>query len=116
MDMGMMGGGTDYAPLYAQAKEILAAGMLAELKEDADEAMKGEEEDTCPHCGNSMNGPKMGRMGLGAPEMPEMEEPAMPSMPNIAQFAMRMPAAPMAGGAPMVPPAPARMPMPGMGM
>jgi hypothetical protein len=117
MDMGMMGGGTDYAPLYAQAKEILAAGMLAELKDDAKEAMgQGDDNggDSCPHCGAPMGGGMgmtMPKMGLGAPEMP----PAAPPMPDLSQFAMRMP--PPAGpamppiGGPMRPPM--RPPMPG---
>lgn len=121
MDMGMMGGGTDYAPLYAQAKEILAAGMLAELKDDAQEAMgQGEDnggESTCPHCGSPMGGEMgmtMPKMGLGAPPAPA------PAMPDLSQFAMRMP--PMGGaGAPPMPPMgvpagapPMRRPMPGM--
>lgn len=116
MDMGMMNGGSDYSPLYAQAKEILAAGMLAELKEDADEAMKGEgEEESCPHCGGPMGGPKMGRMGLGMPEV-EDQAPAMPPM-DLSQFAMRVPPAPMAGaGAPPMPMMRRPAPMPGMGM
>lgn len=108
MDMGM-NGGANYAPLYSQAKEILAAGMLAELKEDADEAMKGESEgeDTCPHCGSPMGG-GMGKMGM----MPKMglggmEAPEAPTMPDLSQFAMRVPAPPMMGRQP----APAMPPM-----
>lgn len=110
MDMGM-NGGSNYAPLYSQAKEILAAGMLAELKEDADEAMKGEGgEDSCPHCGSPMGGGmgmKMPKMGLGAPEMP----PAAPPMPDLSQFAMRIPAGPAMPpiGGPMRPPMPGGM-------
>lgn len=119
MDMGMMGG-DQYAPLYAQAKEILAAGMLAELKEDADEAMgKGESEDmggSCPHCGAPM-GAAVPPMGLNAPA-PTPAAPAMPPL-DLSQFAARMPAGPMAGPA-AAPPSPMMRrpmpPMPGMGM
>lgn len=98
---------TDYSSLYAQAKEILAAGMLAELKEDADEAAgKGEGEDTCPHCGQQMGGyGKPMLQGLGGMES-EGEGMGMPMLPP--NLALRMP--------PQMPsPAPARPGMmPGM--
>ena len=88
MDMMSMGGGADYSPLYAQAKEILAAGMLAELAEDAKKAMGGEDEGECPHCG--------AKMGMGNPmakpmlsQMGEMEDEYAPMLPP--QLAMRMP-------------------------
>lgn len=100
MDMGM-GEGDDYSALYAQAKEILAAGMLAELKEDAQEAMGGEDsggEDMCPHCGASMGAPMGNPMAkprlnqaypepMGLPPQLAMRVPAsltpgMPGMPN----------------------------------
>lgn len=103
MDMMSMGGGMEFSPLYAQAKEILAAGMLAELAEDAKEAIGGESEDQgegeCPHCGS--------KMGMGNPmaqprlsQMGEMEDEYAPMLPP--QLAMRMPA-------PSMPP----MPRPG---
>lgn len=86
MDMMSMGGGADYSPLYAQAKEILAAGMLAELAEDAKEAMgqgEGEGEDTCPHCGAPMGGE------MGNPyATPKLSQPGLPP-----ELAMRMPPA-----------------------
>jgi len=88
MDMGMDGGMADYSPLYAQAKEILAAGMLAELKEDAEEAMGGEggyEEDMCPHCGSKMGGPMGNPMAT-----PRLAQP----MGLPPELAMRVPASP----------------------
>jgi hypothetical protein len=114
MDMGMEGGQTDYSPLYARAKEILAAGMLAELAEDAKEAMgesedQGEGEDMCPHCGAPMGGP------MGNPMAKKMLSPLAPQMPEpgLEQFAMRMPppAEPMDMG---MPPMPGRLPQMGM--
>lgn len=123
MDITGMGAGTDYAPLYAQVKEILAAGMLAELKDDAKEAMgQGEDNgvmggDSCPHCGAPM-GASVPPMGLGAPA-PAPAEPAMPPL-DLSQFAMRSPAPPMglgAGASPMPPMGRRPMPpMPGMGL
>lgn len=93
MGMGMdMEGGGDYSGLYAQAKEILAAGMLAELKEDAEEAMGGEggyEEDMCPHCGSKMGGP-MGNP-LATPRLAPAPAPAAP-MGLPPELAMRIPA------------------------
>lgn len=88
MGMGMdMEGGGDYSGLYAQAKEILAAGMLAELKEDAEEAMgQGEDgggEDMCPHCGASMGGPMGNPMAT-----PRLAQP----MGLPPELAMRVPA------------------------
>lgn len=101
MDMGMNGGQSDYSPLYAQAKEILAAGMLAELKEDAQEAMgQGEDnggEDMCPHCGAPMGGP-MGNP-MATPRLAPAPAPAGP-MGLPPELAMRVPPAgprPMAG-------------------
>lgn len=111
MDMMNMSGGMEFSPLYAQAKEILAAGMLAELAEDAKEAMgEGEDqggEDTCPHCGAPMGGPMgnpmakkmllpmdgMGAEGQGGPMLPpqlamRMPAPAMPPAPVAGRGAM----------------------------
>ena len=103
MDMMSMGGGMEFSPLYAQAKEILAAGMLAELAEDAKEAIGGESEGEgeCPHCGakmgmgNPMATPRLSQMGG---EM-EAEDEYAPMLPP--QLAMRMPA-------PSMPPMPGR--------
>ena len=103
MDMMSMGGGMEFSPLYAQAKEILAAGMLAELAEDAKEAIggEGEGEGECPHCGskmgmgNPMATPRLSQMGG---EM-EAEDEYAPMLPP--QLAMRMPA-------PSMPPMPGR--------
>jgi|DEB19_MinimDraft_3_1074340.scaffolds.fasta_scaffold116734_3 hypothetical protein len=110
MDMGM-GGGTDYSPLYAQAKEILAAGMLAELKEDAQEAMgQGEDqggEDMCPHCGAPMGGPMGNPMAV--PRLAPAPAPAGP-MGLPPELAMRVPAP----SGPL--PSPAGIPMPPMRM
>lgn len=93
MGMNMEGGPTDYSPLYAQAKEILAAGMLAELKEDAQEAMgQGEDgggEDMCPHCGALMGGP-MGNP-MATPRLAPAPAPAAP-MGLPPELAMRIPA------------------------
>ena len=112
MDMMNMGGSTDFSPLYAQAKEILAAGMLAELSEDAKEAMGQEEdqggEDMCPHCGakmgmgNPMATPRLSQMGG------DMEAEDQGGLMLPPQLAMRMPApamppAPMAGRGAMTP-------------
>lgn len=111
MDMMSMGGGMEFSPLYAQAKEILAAGMLAELAEDAKEAIGGEGEGEgggeCPHCGakmgmgNPMATPRLSQMGSDM----EAEDQGGPMLPP--QLAMRMPAPsmpPMAGRqAPMTP-------------
>ena len=112
MDMMSMGSGMEFSPLYAQAKEILAAGMLAELAEDAKEAIGGEGEGEgggeCPHCGskmgmgNPMATPRLSQMGG---EM-EAEDEYAPMLPP--QLAMRMPApamppAPMAGRGAMTP-------------
>lgn len=114
MDMMSMGGGMEFSPLYAQAKEILAAGMLAELAEDAKEAIggEGEGEGECPHCGakmgmgNPMATPRLSQMGG------EMEDEYAPMLPP--QLAMRMPA-------PSMPPMPMggrqqMAPMPNLGM
>ena len=98
-----------YSPLYARAKEILAAGMLAELDEDAKEAMgQGEDqgmgggEDTCPHCGAPMGAPMgnpFAKQMLSAPA-PAPAPPPIPSLPP--ELAMRVPPSPMRmGGAPM---------------
>ena len=120
MDMMNMGGPTDFSPLYAQAKEILAAGMLAELSEDAKEAMgQGEDqggESVCPHCGAPMGGPMGNPMakkmllpmdGMGA------EDQGGPMLPP--QLAMRMPppsTPPMPGAGAQPPMTPLR----GLGM
>lgn len=105
MDMMSMGGGMEFSPLYAQAKEILAAGMLAELAEDAKEALGGESEGggggECPHCGakmgmgNPMATPRLSQMG-GDMEAEDQGGPILPP-----QLAMRMPA-------PSMPPMPGR--------
>jgi len=114
MDMMGMGGEMDYSPLYAKAKEILAAGMLAELAEDAKEAI-GEGEDSgaggCPHCGATMGmGNPLAKRGLSdyPGEQPEMA----PMLPP--QLAMRMPA-PMPAS-PMNYSQPSPSPLTGLGM
>lgn len=108
MGMDMEGGPADYSPLYAQAKEILAAGMLAELKEDAQEAMgQGEDnggEDMCPHCGAPMGGPMGNPMAtprlasapaevgsLGLPPELAMRVPAAPQRPMAMPGGLRIP-------------------------